>query len=556
MRLAVYVLSACFFVPAAGLRGQPVRARQSLPNLGPPLSERALRARLFAVAADSMRGRAAGSRENNIATDYVATEFAKAGVRPAGDHGSYFQSLPLSRRVLDSSVVIVLKGRPLVPYVDYLPRDGGPRVRAFDGAPVIYAGAWEDSTHLPGPEAIAGKTVVLDVKTGQLDVDVVRARFARAAAVCIANLDAMSAGQRRNTSLIEALIHLDTATRWPELPSVFHVGATVASAILGVALGDARPGQEGVVLHGAVQFRTVPTPARNVIAVLPGRDPALRGQYVVIGAHNDHLGVTRFVADADSARAFNLALRQQVIAAEGPATAQLLDRLSQRIRVNMDSIRALHPAARLDSIYNGADDDGSGTVALVEIARAFAAAAVKPRRSILFISHTAEEMGDLGSEWFMDHPTVPRDSIVAMVNLDMIGRGGPADERNGGPDYLALVGTRRRSSELGDLIERVSQQRGFGWRFDYSYDARGHPEQVYCRSDHTSYARYGIPIAFMFTGYHADYHQLTDEAQYVDYAKLAKVSRFAFEVVQALGNLDHRLIVDQPRPDPGRRCRQ
>src|SRR5262249_41192830 len=151
---------------------------------------------------------------------------------------------------------------------------------------------------------------------------------------------------------------------------------------------------------------------------------------------------------------------------------------------------------------------GSGTVALLEIARALATAPTKPRRSILFVSHTAEEMGSVGSAWFVAHPTRPLKSIIAMINLDMIGRGRADEERGGGPNYLALVGTRRLSTELGDLIEHVSLEGKWRWHFDYSYDANGNPEQVYCRSDHTNYAMHGIPIAFFFTGYHADYHEL------------------------------------------------
>ena len=115
--------------------------------------------------------------------------------------------------------------------------------------------------------------------------------------------------------------------------------------------------------------------------------------------------------------------------------------------------------------------------------RAFAASPARPRRSVLIASHTSVEMGDVASQWFTAHPTVSRDSIVGMINLDMIGRGGRDDEHNGGPNYLALVGTRRLLTELGDLVERVSQQGGFGWQFDYAYDARGHPEQIYCRSE-------------------------------------------------------------------------
>src|SRR5690606_25178921 len=147
------------------------------------------------------------------------------------------------------------------------------------------------------------------------------------------------------------------------------------------------------------------------------------------------------------------------------------------IRVNVDSLRALRPA-RADSVFNGADDDGSGSVSVLAIAQALAAAREKPARSILFIWHTAEEIGLLGSRWFTDHPTVPRDSIVAYLNLDMVGRGGAADIPGGGPTYLQLVGSRRLSTQLGDLVEEANAALDVPFDFDYSFDADGHPERI------------------------------------------------------------------------------
>jgi len=224
--------------------------------------------------------------------------------------------------------------------------------------------------------------------------------------------------------------------------------------------------------------------------------------------------------------------------------------------VNMDSIRRLHPTPRLDSIFNGADDDGSGSMGVLEVARAFATARTKPKRSLLFVWHAGEELGLFGSEWYTDHPTVPRDSIVANLNFDMIGRGGPGEEPGGGPNYAQLIGSRRLSTQLGDLVEQVSRERRYNWAFDYQYDVAGHPEQYYCRSDHYMYARYGIPIVFMSTGGHADYHQVTDEVEFIDFAKLSKVTRYAHDLARAVADLPTRPVVDKPKPDPRGQCVQ
>jgi Zn-dependent M28 family amino/carboxypeptidase len=221
--------------------------------------------------------------------------------------------------------------------------------------------------------------------------------------------------------------------------------------------------------------------------------------------------------------------------------------------VNVDSLRRLRPA-RPDSINNGADDDGSGSMALLEIAENLAAAPRKPRRSVLFVWHTAEEKGLLGARWFTDHPTVPRDSIVAQLNIDMIGRGRREDVATGGPAYVGIVGSRRLSTELGDLAAGLARQDGI--RLDYALDANGHPQNIYCRSDHYHYARYGIPIAFFFTGLHGDYHQVTDEPQYIDYPHYARITNYVRDLAVRVADLDHRVVVDKPKPDPTGECRQ
>ncbi|MGH7499401.1 MAG: M28 family metallopeptidase, partial [Gemmatimonadales bacterium] len=162
----------------------------------------------------------------------------------------------------------------------------------------------------------------------------------------------------------------------------------------------------------------------------------------------------------------------------------------------------------------------------------------------------------LGSDWFTRHPTVPRDSIVAQLNIDMIGRGSATDIKGGGPAYLQIIGSRRLSTELGDIVDRVNHEGKHGFEFDYQYDADGQPDNYYCRSDHHMYARFGIPIVFFTTGPHLDYHQLTDEAQYIDFAKMARVTSLVEATALAVANLDHAVVVDQPKPDPNGVCKQ
>ncbi len=298
-----------------------------------------------------------------------------------------------------------------------------------------------------------------------------------------------------------------------------------------------------------------PGTARNVVAILRGSDPALRDEFVAIGAHNDHIGIRHPAVDHDSLKAYNNELTRLGAPVWDRNSRARRDSLRPSIHINVDSLHRIRPA-RLDSISNGADDDGSGTVTVLEIAQNLASMKVKPKRSILFVWHTAEEKGLLGSKWFTEHPTVPREKIVAQLNMDMVGRGSAADITGGGPDYLQLVGSRRVSTELGDIVEKVNSERSRPFKFDYQYDANGHPERIYCRSDHYNYARYGIPITFFTTGLHPDYHQVTDEPQYIDYEHMMRVADFVRDIAVRVANLDHRIKVDKPVGDPMAACVQ
>jgi Peptidase family M28 len=329
------------------------------------------------------------------------------------------------------------------------------------------------------------------------------------------------------------------------------VTAYIASELARVGL---TPAGENDGWFQTVHFRDrsghePPVPARNVIGILRGSDPALRNEYVVLSAHNDHVGIARHAVDHDSLRVANFAAAMRKRGTSAAAAQAWATR-------TLDSLRAQRPP-RADSIFNGADDDGSGTVALLEIAEAIAASPNKPKRSILFISHTAEEEGLFGSEWFTDHPTVPRDSLVAELDMDMIGRGSPADVANGGPAYLELIGTRRLSTELGDVAERVDAMQPIPFKFNYAFDAPGDREQYYCRADHYSYARYGIPSINFSRGDHPDYHQVTDEPQYIDYDALTRVTTYVRDLALTLANLDHRVVIDKPKQkDPHAGCVQ
>ena len=543
--------------PAPAPAGAAAGSARTTPDITPA----DLKTRLYAFADDSMQGRKAGTIGNVKGTDYIAREAERIGLEPAGDDGGWFQTIPMANRVLDSSSSVTAGSTTLHAWRDIVPRDQGTGARSINGAQAIYGGVWSDKNDVMIPrDDAAGKLVVLTMAPGAdgkpaglANRAVTTARFAKAAGIAVATLDAIGPSDR--ASLEDGGARLTSGAKaGPETPSFFYVTTAGATAIMGAEPASLEPGAKGQTVHGRIAFadQQPAAPARNVIAILRGSDPALRGEMVAIGAHNDHEGIFPMALDHDSIRAFNHVMRPGG-ANDNPGKPT--DAQWTRIRHELDSLRRVHKP-RPDSIMNGADDDGSGSVGVLEIAEYLAHASERPRRSILFVWHTGEELGLIGSDYFTRHPTVPRDSIVAQLNIDMIGRGEPDDIAGGGPGYLQVIGSRRLSTELGDIVEAVNHEMTPSFHFDYSFDANGNPANYYCRSDHYMYARFGIPIAFLTSGSHRDYHQVTDEPQYIDYEKMAHVSRLVAATAVRIAALDHRVVVDKPKPDPDAPCKQ
>lgn len=196
-------------------------------------------------------------------------------------------------------------------------------------------------------------------------------------------------------------------------------------------------------------------------------------------------------------------------------------------------------------IFNGADDDGSGTVALMEIAQAFKLAAndgYKPKRSILFLHLTAEEIGKRGSEFYTLHPVFPLENTIANLNIDMIGRVDKLHSNN--KDYLYLIGSDRLSKELHYISEKVNNS-FFNIDLDYRFNDEGDVNDYYERSDHYNFAYHDIPVIFYFNGEHDDYHQVSDTPDKIDYPLLQKRIKLIFATLWQIANQEHRLAIDK-----------
>jgi hypothetical protein len=552
---------ALLVLPVVAACGRGPAPQTAAPSGGtvPAITPADLKRRSYIFADDSMLGRRAGTVGNVRGNGYIAGELARLGLKPAGDSGGYLQRVPLASYALDTAhSELQAGGSPLAPFADYYPYQPtfAVPVRPINGAQIVYIGAPADSATWPSREALQGKLVLFRNSGDGTSIAAPdlgpQGRFGQVAGFAVTHIDPLL-GQFAD--YLRAPRVEVKGTDYPPAgvtqPRMLFVPTSTVRKLFGRPLDALKPGEAGPTVQGDVAFAGKDLPATNVVAVLEGADPALRGQYVALGAHNDAIGIVSPV-DHDSLRAYNTVIRPR--GANDTPREPTADEAA-RIKGILDSLRRLRPG-RVDSIVNGADDDGSGSMGLLELAESLAQSGARPKRSLLFVWHTGEESGLQGSRWFTDHPTVPRDSIVAQINIDMISRGGPGDVPNGGPGYLEVLGARRLSTELGDLVEKVNTDGKFGFAFNYAYDANGHPDQYYCRSDHANYARYGIPIVFFSTGSHRDYHQVTDEPAYLDYDKFASVVRYVAALTGRVADLDHRLVVDKPKPDPEAPCQQ
>jgi len=489
-----------------------------------------LRRRLSIFADDSMFGRSATSVGHERAVRYLAAEVARMGLEPGGENGTYFQTFNIRSRRLNPASQLTVADAALIPVTDFkvFPYGRG-ELRPVVGAQTIFGGIVGDSSTQITAQQAANRLVLLGVPPNMTAERAYanvfygpKSRFKDAVAVAIASLDYLSPNQRRITSNVGLADSTEALANTH--PTSILVSRPAADLLLGRSLEHATAGMLGRTVNGTLQVDEVLHPARNVVAILRGSEPILRHQYVAIGAHSDHLGTTLSPLEHDSVRAYRIERGRREQTGQEATT----------LRINVDSLRRVRPP-RPDSIFNGADDDGSGSVALLEIAEQFATESGRPKRSLLFVWHAAEEMGLVGADWFTDHQTVPRDSIVAQLNLDMIGRGGVNDVPGGGPDYLQVIGANRRSAALERVVDYVNMSSEHPLKL-----VKSDPNRLFCRSDHWSYARFGIPIAFFTTGLHADYHQVTDEVQYIDFGKLERVSVFVSGIARSLANSSER----------------
>ncbi len=501
------------------------------------VSAKQMREWLTYIASDELEGRDTPSKGLDLAAKYIAEHLNKLGIRPAGDEGTYLQKFPLRvTKVVPKAAKLSFNGQQFEYGTDFLttltPAE-------FAGSGVVFAGnGWViKSKNINAYQGIdvKGKVVVVignnlpkGVTYGDLKGPAggewmspsfyAQANGAKAVITLpsfgsLANWDAM-----KWTQTEKGIADFGDNKPTPLVPIIFaspkmiaalfqgerFTGSNIfAKAVSGEPLESfALKSEKQITASIAVKTENVST--QNVVGILEGSDPVLKNEYVAVGAHYDHVGMNPY--------------------AIGP-----------------------------DKIYNGADDDGSGTVALMAIAEALAKGQ-RPKRSMLFIWHAGEEKGLWGSEYYVTHPTVPIGSIVTGLNIDMIGRAqSAADIANGKNKNLPknnevfLIGSKMMSTELGEVSESVNKT-FLNMSFNYKYDDPNDPEQYFYRSDHFNYAKKGIPIIFYMDGNHDDYHQLSDSVEKIDFENMEKIARTIMATGWELANRPTRVKVDKPLP--------
>ncbi len=560
------VTSCLVSVLAAGLTAQKTPAHGGSSSIAPA----DLKEWLTYIASDELEGRLVHSEGLGLAAAYIADHLREWGVKPGGDNGTYFQTVKVLgvRTTSKASITVDVNGQTRtfkdgdgitfprnmggkqtiqgdqVQFVGYgvqMPSAGIDDYAGVDpkGKILIYLGQAGPKTVPAGSARVLNARARSGVEKGAAAVIGVGGGFGFGRGAAVQNPPAAGApgtpapqpgvtpavqpaGRGRGNQPDNG--DFTTAQRYdrPVVPTVtardeffefLFSGSGTTYAELKEKAANREPlpvmALKGVKItidvdadYAVVRTRL----SRNVVGIVPGTDSRLNGTYVAFGAHYDHVGYR-----------------------EGtPLT---------------------NSATPEDRISNGADDDGSGTVALMALARAFAQGP-KPKRSLLFVWHTGEESGLWGSRYNADFPIVPNEQIVAQLNIDMIGR-----NRNDKPEEantVYLVGSDRISTELHNLSEEANAKMATPMKLDYELNDPADPESIYTRSDHYSYAAKGIPIIFYTTGLHKDYHRVTDSVEKIEFPKLARITQLVYATAVKVANLDHAPVRDNKGPRMGK----
>jgi hypothetical protein len=506
MKLKPALLSVSVFVCSIWCFAQ---SEQYMQQYGALIKTEELKDNLTILASDALEGRMTGTRGQKMAAAYIAHHFKEIGLQPPVN-GSYYQTVPLFE-VASGEVYMTVGNQSIKNFTDifyYGDQDTNGEIKT----PVVFAAYGRDDDF--NQVDIAGKAVVmllprLDFNTMRQFRDTNKKARAKGATYVIVGSLGTDDEFTRMAAIMKGFVGggeltLKNPADNQEQTGVFFAKGSVVAQIMGTSLdklkaaSDALPKKQAVkkIKPGSVGLQIARSvkevQSENVLGFLPGTDK--KDEVLVITAHFDHIGKT-----------------------EGEG----------------------------DVINNGADDDGSGTVAVMQLAKAFAQAKQNghgPRRSILFMTVTGEEEGLFGSEYYVNNPVYPLANTVVNLNMDMIGR---TDAKNAAvKEYVYVIGADKISQELHDINERLNKQYT-QLKFDYVYNDESHPDRLYYRSDHWNFAKNNVPIIFYFDGIHEDYHKVSDEVGKINFDLLALRARCVFNTAWEIANRESRLVINK-----------
>ncbi len=484
-----------------------------------------IRKHLTVLASDEYEGRETGEKGNDMAAEYISSHFAEVGISPKGINGTYYQPITFTSAGWNDTEMSI-NGEKFKHLWDYL---GYPTVwentPKFTSNEVTFLGYGIDDPKYSDYKGKDVKGKVIMVYSGEpmkkdstylitgtkeaspwseqmkLKLDAAKANGAELVLFVSPELKAFLMKNRKY--VLGASLSLGDLTDMNK-NSVQHIyiSTSMAEAIIGKKQKKVIKARKKIQKRGKSKSVALPVKmdgkfdnfknlikGNNVLGYVEGSD--LKDEVIVVSAHYDHLGI------------------------------------------------------RGEDIFNGADDNGSGTSTVLDLAEAFYKAKSEgngPRRSILFLLVTGEEKGLLGSEFFAENPLIPLENIVANVNVDMIGRTDEAHEGN--PNYIYVIGSDRLSTELHAINESANQE-FTQLTLDYTYNSEDDPNRYYYRSDHYNFAKNGIPAIFYFSGVHEDYHRPSDTVEKIMFDKVAKIGNLIFHTTWKLANREKRIVVDR-----------
>ncbi|MEM6517385.1 MAG: M28 family metallopeptidase [Bacteroidota bacterium] len=485
-------------------------------NYANTITQDELREMLYTYASDEFEGRETGEPGQKMAANYLKEQYLEMGIPSPISEENYFQPVALEKQKI-ADVELTLNNDKLTSFDDFLVL-GNPQSQMFEIAEIVYVGFGIDAENYSDYKNINVKDKIVLVKAGEPKD---------------ANGNFITSGTKTDTDWSSGRASIrskrDAALK-NGAKAILHYSEDLLSVY--------GPYYQKLAASGRVGRMALKSKETEIINILVG-DKFVESFFPEIKTSVIHENIKVDLTSKINAQSEKVDSENVVAFLKGTEKPNEILVISAHLD---------HEGIKNGEVYNGADDDGSGTVAVLEIAEAFKKAAndgYAPKRSILFLHVTGEERGLLGSRHYSDNdPLFPLENTVANLNIDMVGRTDP--KRDGDRNYIYLIGSDKLSTELHNISEEINSKYT-NITLDYKYNDDNDPNRFYYRSDHYNFAKNNIPVIFYFNGTHDDYHQPSDTPDKIEYDLLENRTRLIFHTAWELANRDERIVVDKAK---------